>query len=180
MTEHEEVRFSRRQNKTIPILSDDEDDLKPSPKKKSVQKSRSPKPSPREVPSENFKEKENKKCWRKNSMSSKLTEFLHQHRVVQKSLPHTHTTIHPAGSYNIKGKDLDEFWGLYSSHVLDANLPITLTEKPMGISPLRLDFDYKQKITKRQYNVKIIKKIVKIVQDIIPEIAILHKIFDKF
>ena len=166
MSDDENVRFSRRKGIIAKLLEEDDDNDVPLPSPKN----RPPKKSVSLDGTKNFKEKENKKCWQKNSMSSKLTEFLHQHRV-QKILPHTHTSMDPSGCYSIKGKDLDVFWELFSQHVFDLNLPITLTEKPMGITPLRFDFDYKQKLTKRQYNLKILKKIVKILQDILREIV---------
>lgn len=111
-----------------------------------------------------------------------LKSFLERYRVKPgESCTHTSKSTGElkegwiSGSYYV-GKDvLDQFFVKYCNAVSSKNKgPLTLTEKPTVFAPLRVDFDFKATIEtgmKRQYTIKMIKRIVSIYQDEIAAIV---------
>jgi len=114
----------------------------------------------------------------------KLRDFLKKCRVEPGSL-FTHTSKGvkdadsdpskrwPAGNYFIPAEQRKNFYVMYCN-ALAKKCAMTLTEKPMAYCPLRVDFDFKASIdvgTKRQYDAKMIQKIVGFYQDEIRKIV---------
>lgn len=84
-----------------------------------------------------------------------------------------------SGSYFIQKADVKNFFKVYNDAIWENNkssnpIPITLTEKPHPLAPLRVDFDFKAPMemgTKRQYTVETLQHIVRIYQEEISAIV---------
>lgn len=76
--------------------------------------------------------------------------------------PFTHTSLDPTGKYFLSPECLDDFFTYYHNCVSRA-IPLTLTEKPNGPAPLRVDFDLLFTVSsdaERQYTPEIVTAIV--------------------
>lgn len=99
-------------------------------------------------------------------MEAPLRAFLDEHRI-KKGEPFTHTTKTPSGSYYIGEDDWESFITIYCNSIRKGARP-TVTEKPGGYGPLRVDFDFRSTLDTgltRQYTPEILKSIVKMYQD---------------
>ena len=77
-------------------------------------------------------------------MNSKLSSFLRKHIVDEDSTFHTHTTVEPRGKYLFSANDMDEFWSIYQTDVLNNfNDVRTITEKSDNYLPVLADIDIK-------------------------------------
>jgi len=112
-------------------------------------------------------------------MFEELSEFLNLRRK-KSGEKHTHTVYGGGkygGSYTIPKHDLDGFYNLLNKSIFELKEKISIVEKVQDISPLIIDFDfkYKDKITERQYNSKILDYFV---QSIFQKLEILYNISD--
>ncbi|HMP28026.1 MAG TPA: PriCT-2 domain-containing protein, partial [Saprospiraceae bacterium] len=106
----------------------------------------------------------------KKSCSNSLMEYeivasIQQYRV-KKGEPFTHTTKDPSGSYYIGEDAYESFITNYCNKIRKGARP-TVTEKPGAYGPLRVDFDFRSSLdvgTHRQYDLDILKEIVKLYQ----------------
>lgn len=99
-------------------------------------------------------------------MEAPLRAFLDEKRI-KKGEPFTHTTKTPSGSYYIGEDDWETFITIYCNSIRKGARP-TVTEKPGGYGPLRVDFDFRSTLDTgltRQYTSDILKSIVKMYQD---------------
>jgi len=102
-----------------------------------------------------------------------LKDFLEQFRVKRgkKGDPYTHvahtSSVHPSGTYYIPVEYLESLITHYSNAIRMGYVP-SIAEKPGAYGPLRVDFDFKASLDvglTRQYDEKILKKIVGYYQD---------------
>ena len=91
---------------------------------------------------------------------SELVNFLESHKKKEND-QHTHSQP-GKGSYTINENELDEFYGLINRSIFEKNDKITIFEKIQSKCPLviDLDFKYKEKLSERQYNQNVLKKII--------------------
>ena len=91
---------------------------------------------------------------------SALNQFL-EGRKKKENEQHTHSQP-GKGSYKIDNHELGDFYELLKDSIFEKNDKITIFEKVQSISPLviDLDFKYKDKINKRQYNTDVLNKII--------------------
>ncbi len=96
---------------------------------------------------------------------SKLVNFLEKYRKIDGET-YTHIiysdTDNLKGSYNIPTNLLEDFYSLVHKSVFKKNDRYTLVEKIHGICPFIVDIDlkFKERLTGRQYNDVILKKII--------------------
>ena len=75
------------------------------------------------------------------STKDSLHTFLNKYHV-EKGSEFTHTSMQPPGCYYIPGEKLEQFYNIYSKTILKNSL--TITEKHRDISPILIDFDFRQ------------------------------------
>ena len=95
-----------------------------------------------------------------------LSEFL-KSRVKKQGETHTHTVYGGGdygGSYTIPKHDMETLYKLINKCIFEKKEKFSIVEKIQDICPLIVDFDfkYKEKLSSRQYNDKILKKFVEI------------------
>ena len=81
---------------------------------------------------------------------SDLISFLRRHKT-QKGEDFTHTDLKHKESYDIRHKDLDTFYKLYSESVISKE-DLHITEKHKSISPILIDLDFRQQTPQRLYD----------------------------
>jgi Megaviricetes DNA primase len=98
-------------------------------------------------------------------MEYEICASIQQYRV-KKGEPFTHTTKDPSGSYYIGEDAYEGFITNYCNKIRKGARP-TVTEKPGAYGPLRVDFDFRSSLdvgTHRQYDLSILKEIIKFYQ----------------
>jgi P4 family phage/plasmid primase-like protien len=103
----------------------------------------------------------------KNISTKSLSSFLNERRVVGKDYVFTHTSL-SGGSYYISGDDIDEFMALYIEAIKQGR-SLHLSEKHRSISPIVIDFDFRQDNDQRRYTKEIIDTIIKILLKVIED-----------
>ena len=81
---------------------------------------------------------------------SDLISFLRRHKT-QKGEDFTHTDLKHKESYDIRHKDLDTFYKLYSDSIISKE-DLHITEKHKSISPILIDLDFRQQTPQRLYD----------------------------
>ena len=103
---------------------------------------------------------------KKTICSKSLSSFL-EGRKVEKGCEFTHTSL-SGGSYYVYGEDMDEFYELYIE-ALKQGKTLNMSEKHRCISPIVIDFDFRQDNDKRRYTREHIDTILKIFLKVIEE-----------
>jgi P4 family phage/plasmid primase-like protien len=97
-----------------------------------------------------------------------LYAFLTKYKVTEKGGSHTFTDMKFKRTYNVPDEKMDKFFDLYTKAFLDKK-DLHLTEKHKEYGPFIVDLDLKvhKSVKARIYNIKDIKKIVKICNKIL-------------
>jgi len=96
-----------------------------------------------------------------NETKYDIFNFLDEH-IVENGKVHTHTSMHnPKASYFIKSSDLNIFYDLYETTILDG-VELHITEKRQEFFPMTIDLDFKYELEtfQRKHNESHIKKII--------------------
>jgi P4 family phage/plasmid primase-like protien len=95
-------------------------------------------------------------------MSSPLQVFLKGYKTKKGEADVSHTTISPCRSYTIVNEAVDRFLTYYAAAIEDG-VHLSFTERHVNISPIIIDFDFKQKSPIRLYTIGQIQEIVSII-----------------
>lgn len=115
-----------------------------------------------------------------NNNVSRLSKFLKRHYMAIKGSVFTHTSMgKPRGCFYIPSESLDDFYRIYSEAV-DEGEEVYLTEANRHISPIKIDLDFRFKVSDNKDKEKTTKALKsKDIEDIVHAyIDILSKFFD--
>ena len=90
-------------------------------------------------------------------LKKKFNEYMAECRV-EKGCEYTHTSL-AGGSYYVCSDSIDEFMELYTA-VVNAGIPVHLTEKHLYICPVVIDLDFRQTEKDRKYTKDHIERII--------------------
>lgn len=106
-----------------------------------------------------------------------LNSFLNKYEVMKGS-DFTHTNMDPPRCYYIPSDKLDEFHNLYTRVV--RKKPLSITEKHREISPVLIDFDFRQTDVIRRYSDKHVKDTIKAIVGFMKEHVAVPDIIEVF